>query len=94
MKYIPSMDTKLEQEEAKKVNEVQNQLFETQSNPTIKHVQPGDWIEIIESDEITGEKKPVSYLVLAVYPYIAYARHGSRHRYFNYGDLVQMGLEV
>lgn len=75
------------------MNEVQNQLFETQGNSTIKHVHPGDKIKIYEKDELTGEKTPVSYLILAVYPYIAYARHGSRHRCFNYGDLIEMGKE-
>lgn len=73
--------------------ELKNVLYETEHPPRIENIKPGDRVEIVEYDEVTGQNRLVDYSVLAVYPYIVYARHGSRHKCLNYGDLVSMGIE-
>lgn len=67
-------------------------LFETGQAPTIQNVKEGDKIKCIEKNE-DEEEKVITWRVRKVYPFMVYATSGSRHKCFNYGDLVCLGLE-
>ncbi|MBQ7775286.1 MAG: hypothetical protein IJ379_05130 [Lachnospiraceae bacterium] len=62
--------------------------------PKVTNTKVGDIIRVLEEDE-DGIKTFVEYKVTKVYPYqvLAMANHGTKRRYFSYGDLVKMGLE-
>ena len=63
-------------------------LFESGQAPTVKHVKTGDKIKVRDD-----EGGLVTWRVRQVYPFFVYATSGSRHKCFNYGTLVQLGLK-
>lgn len=60
--------------------------------PKICNVKPGFRINATEGIKEKGDVE-IPWVVEAVYMHIVLACHGSRHRCFGYGDLVQMGME-
>lgn len=74
-------------------NHAEVNLFETGQAPTIQNVRVGDKIKIEEKYGDSDETRMVTWTVQKVYSHLVYATVGSRHKCFDYGTLVQLGLE-
>lgn len=68
------------------------QIYEQLPGPQVSNVKRGDII-VDRPGEDTEERETVKWMVQQVYPYFVYATSGSRHKCFDMGMLVQMGLE-
>lgn len=74
------------------MNNQETTLFEQGQAPTIRNVRVGDKITTKEKND-EDEERIVTWMVQQIYPFFVYATSGRRRRCFNYGTLVQMGLE-
>lgn len=66
----------------------------TRSVGYIRNTKPGQELKVIESSDDRKEKVARKYKVTAVYPHIVLTVNSfGIRRCFNYGQLVQMGME-
>lgn len=73
-------------------NQQEVDLYESGNAPRVTNVKVGDKIKAKDKNE-DEEEQIITWRVRRVHPFLVYATAGSRHRCFNYGDLVCMGLE-